>query len=58
LTSNTITARVDEMEDGNRTRLICDKLEESLVVAADPSAPRFTHDEIFTPLRKKYGYDV
>jgi DNA-damage-inducible protein J len=46
------------MEDGSRARLIREKLEESLAVAADPAAPRFTHDEIFAPLKEKYGYDV
>lgn len=34
------------------------KLEESLVAANDPQANRYTHDEIFKPLREKYGYDV
>jgi DNA-damage-inducible protein J len=46
------------MEDGSRARLVREKLEESLTVAADPNAPRYTHEEIFTPLRKKYNYDV
>jgi len=34
------------------------KLVESEAVANDPAAKRYTHDEIFTPLREKYGYDV
>jgi len=34
------------------------KLAESEVVANDPTAKRYTHDEIFAPLREKYGYDV
>jgi hypothetical protein len=46
------------MEDSSRTRLIREKLEESLAAAADPNAPRYTQDEIFAPLREKYGYDV
>ena len=37
---------------------IKEKLEESLAVAADPSAKRYTHDEIFAPLREKFGYEV
>ena len=39
-------------------RAIKEKLEESLAVAADPDAKRYTHDEIFSPLRDKYGYDI
>lgn len=35
-----------------------EKLNESLAVAADPNAKRYTHDEVFAPLREKYGYDV
>jgi len=34
------------------------KLEESLAIAADPNAKRYTHEEIFAPLREKYGYGV
>ena len=39
-------------------QLIQEKLEESQAIAADPSVKRFTHDEIFKPLREKYGYGV
>jgi len=46
------------MEDGSRTRMIREKLEESLAVADDPNAPRYSHEEIFAPLRKKFDYDV
>jgi len=46
------------MEDGSRTRLVREKLEESLAVAADEAAPRYTHEEIFAPLREKYGYRI
>ena len=46
------------MEDGSRIRLIREKLDESLAAAADPDKPRYTHDEIFAPLREKYGYRV
>ena len=38
--------------------MINEKLEESLAIAANPNAMRYTHDEIFGPLREKYGYDV
>ena len=31
------------------------KLEESLAAAADPDAKRYTHEEVFAPLREKYG---
>jgi addiction module RelB/DinJ family antitoxin len=34
------------------------KLEESETAANDPTAKRYTHEEIFAPLRKQYGYDV
>ena len=34
------------------------KLEESEAAANDPSARRYTHDEIFAPLREKYGYEI
>ena len=33
-------------------------LDESEAVANDPSAKRYTHDEVFAPLRKKYGYEI
>jgi len=39
-------------------RMVREKLEESLAIAADPTAKRYTHEEIFAPLRKKYGYEV
>ena len=39
-------------------KMIRSKLEESLIVAEDPSAKRYTHEEIFGPLRKKYGYEL
>ena len=34
------------------------KLEESQAVAADPSEKRYTHAEVFEPLRKKYNYEI
>ena len=37
---------------------IREKLEESQSIAKDPTAKRYTHEEIFRPLREKYGYDV
>jgi len=37
---------------------IREKLEESQAIAADPNAKRYTHEEIFNPLRGKYGYDI
>ena len=40
------------------TQMVRAKLEESEAVADDPSAKRFTHEEIFSPLRKRYGYAV
>jgi len=39
-------------------RMIQEKLEESLAMAADPNAKRYTHEEIFSPLREKLGYDI
>ena len=39
-------------------QMVRTKLSESEVVANDPTAKRYTHDEIFAPLREKYGYDV
>jgi hypothetical protein len=38
--------------------MIREKLAESQAVAANPLAKRYTHDEIFKPLREKYGYEV
>ena len=34
------------------------KLEESEAAANDQTAKRYTHGEIFEPLRKQYGYDI
>ena len=34
------------------------KLEESKAAASDPADKRYTHEEIFAPLREKYGYDI
>jgi len=39
-------------------RMVREKLEKSLAVAADPTARRYSHEEIFAPLKKKYGYEV
>ena len=39
-------------------QMIRSKLEESLAVAEDPSAKRYTHEEIFGPIRKQYGYEL
>ena len=39
-------------------KAIREKLEESIAVASDPNAKRYTHEEIFTPLREKYGYEI
>ena len=39
-------------------QMIRTKLEESEAVANDPTAKRYTHEEIFTPLRKQYGYGL
>ena len=36
---------------------IREKLAESEAAARDPSAKRFTHEEVFAPLRERYGYD-
>jgi hypothetical protein len=33
------------------------KLDESEAVANDPNAKRYTHEEIFGPLREKYGME-
>ena len=38
--------------------IIREKLEESLAVAADPNAKRYSHEELFKPLREKYGYEI
>jgi len=39
-------------------KLINNKLEESLAVASDSSAKRYTHEEVFSPLREKYNYET
>jgi len=39
-------------------QMVRTKLEESEAAANDPNAKRYTHEEIFGPLRKQYGYDV
>ena len=39
-------------------QMIRTKLDESEAVANDPTAKRYTHEEIFAPLREKYGYEV
>ena len=39
-------------------QMIRDKLAESETVANDPIAKRYTHEEIFNPLRKQYGYEI
>jgi addiction module RelB/DinJ family antitoxin len=45
-------------EEYELQQVIRAKLEESEAVAKDPTAKRCTHNEIFAPLREKYGYDV
>jgi DNA-damage-inducible protein J len=39
-------------------QLVRGKLAESETAANDPTAIRYSHDEIFAPLRKKFGYDI
>ena len=39
-------------------QMIRAKLKESEAVANDPIAKRYTHEEIFAPLRKQYGYEL
>ncbi|MCL2164242.1 MAG: type II toxin-antitoxin system RelB/DinJ family antitoxin [Oscillospiraceae bacterium] len=39
-------------------QLIRAKLEESEAIADDPTSKRYTHEEIFAPLRKHYGYEL
>jgi hypothetical protein len=34
------------------------KLEESETIASDPNAKRYTHEEIFAPLRERFGYEA
>ena len=40
------------------TQRVRAKLKESEAVAEDPAAKRYTHEEIFSPLRKRYGYEL
>ena len=61
MSSKPITVRADDeikIQDDDIDKMIIGKLEESLLAAADTHKKRYTHEEIFTPLRKKYGYDV
>ena len=37
---------------------IREKLEKSQTIAADPNARRYSHDEVFQPLRDKYKYEI
>jgi len=39
-------------------QMIRAKLKESEAVAKDPTAKRYSHEEIFAPLRKQYGYEL
>jgi DNA-damage-inducible protein J len=39
-------------------QMVRSKLAESQAIAADPTARRYSHDEIFAPLREKLGYEV
>ena len=39
-------------------KLIRSKLEESQAVASDSSAKRYSHEEVFRPLREKYDYET
>jgi DNA-damage-inducible protein J len=39
-------------------KMIRKKLEESQVVASDPTVKRYTHDEIFKPLRERLDYGI
>ena len=39
-------------------QMIRAKLKESEAVAKDPTAKRYSHEEIFEPLRKQYGYEL
>jgi addiction module RelB/DinJ family antitoxin len=38
--------------------VIKEKLGESLIAAADSNAQCYSHEEIFAPLREKYGYKI
>jgi hypothetical protein len=57
--TKTITVRVDEDTKPQYEfhRMIKAKLEESEAIAADPNAKRYTHEEIFAPLRERFGYE-
>ncbi len=37
---------------------INEKLRESQIAANDPYSQKYTHEEVFGPLREKYGYEV
>ena len=39
-------------------QMVRTKLDESEEMANDPTTKRYTHDEIFAPLREKYGYEI
>lgn len=39
-------------------QMIRAKLDESETAANDPCAKRYTHEEIFTPLREEFGYEI
>jgi DNA-damage-inducible protein J len=39
-------------------RMVKAKLAESEAIASDPNAIRYTHEEIFAPLRERFGYEV
>jgi addiction module RelB/DinJ family antitoxin len=39
-------------------QMIKTKLAESEAAANDPAVKRYTHEEVFAPLRKRFGYDV
>ena len=47
---------VPPAEDTPLRQMIRAKLEESEAAASDPSAKRYTHDEIFAPLRERYEF--
>ena len=38
--------------------MIKNKLEESMVASVNPNIKKYTHEEIFMPLREKFGYDI
>ena len=39
-------------------QMIREKLEESIAIAADPKAERLNHEDIFAPIREKFGYEI